>query len=547
MLTETGTAGTRLRPPRTPPLRNGQPPFWLALVLAVSGGIVNALAFPGLGWWPLIFIGTPLILGSLIGRRVRGALVVGFLGGFAFWGTHTLWLTVYLGPVPWLALAGLEAVFFAAGCALIAVAWRFTDRAFRGDFGRYGFTPIVVACLWTLREFVTSNWPYGGFSWGRLAFSQSESPFGELVAWVGISGLSFLLAWVGALFVQVLRSRTFRRRAALAVIPVGLITVFLAVPPVAIAEAGTMRIAGVQGDSDAGLFGEYKPGEILGDHVAATEPLYGEDVDVVVWPENAADLNPLKNGQAADILDDVTERMNAPLVTGTITSDGDKTFNSLLLWNRGSGAVDQYDKMHPVPFAEYIPDRDFWYPLAPGLLSLIPRDYTIGTRDNIFELEEVKAGLAICFDIVDDNLIRQMVAGGAEIILAPSNNADFGRSDESVQQLAIARLRAIEYGRSVVNVSTVGTSAVIAPDGSTIDRLPAFTPGSMVEDVPLSTTITPAALLGAGIELTLSAFGLAGLVLALIVARGIGAPQGTGGKSGKLSPSRLTRDEEPHT
>ncbi|ANP74844.1 Acyltransferase (plasmid) [Cryobacterium arcticum] len=472
---------------------------------------------------------------------------MGFLGGFAFWGTHILWLTVYLGPVPWLALAGLEAVFFAAGCALIAVAWRFTDRAFRGVFGRYGFTPIVVACLWTLREFVTSNWPYGGFSWGRLAFSQSESPFGELVAWVGISGLSFLLAWVGALFVQVLRSRTFRRRAALAVIPVGLITVFLAVPPVAIAEAGTMRVAGVQGDSDAGLFGEYKPGEILGDHVAATEPLYGEDVDVVVWPENAADLNPLKNGQAADILDDVTERMNAPLVTGTITSDGDKTFNSLLLWNRGSGAVDQYDKMHPVPFAEYIPDRDFWFPLAPGLLSLIPRDYTIGTRDNIFELEEVKAGLAICFDIVDDNLIRQMVAGGAELILAPSNNADFGRSDESVQQLAIARLRAIEYGRSVVNVSTVGTSAVIAPDGSTIDRLPAFTPGSMVADVPLSTTITPAALLGAGIELTLSALGLAGLVLALIVGRGIGAPQGTGGKSGKLSPSRLTRDEEPHT
>jgi len=497
-----------------------RPPLWLSVVLAASGGVVNALAFPGLGWWPLVLIGTPLILGSVLGRRLGGALLVGLVGGVAFWGTQIFWLTVYLGPVPWLALTGLEAVFFAAGCALIAMAWRFTDRAFPGTFGRLGLTPIVIAGLWTLRELVTSNWPYGGFSWGRLAFSQSESPFGDLVAWVGISGLSFLLAWVGALFVQVVRGPTVRRRVALSAVPVGLIAVLLLVPPVPIVESGTMRVAAVQGNSDAGLFAEYAPGEILDNHAAATEPLYGQDVDVVVWPENAADLDPLTVGQSAATLDLVTRRMNAPLVTGTITSTGDDVFNSLLLWKPGIGAVDQYDKIHPVPFAEYIPDRDFWYPLAPDLLSLIPRDYTVGTRDNVLDIDDVKAGVAICFDIVDDNLIRQMIAGGAQIILAPSNNADFGDSDESVQQLAIARLRAVEYGRSVVNISTVGTSAIIAPDGSTIARLPTFEPGSVVQDVPLSTTTTPATLVGAGVELTLSGLGLGGLLLAIGLTRG---------------------------
>ena len=488
--------------------------MWLASPVAALGGVLNALAFPGTGWWPLIFVGTPLILFSLIGRRVWGALGVGFLGGFSFWGTHILWLTIYLGPVPWLALAGLEAIFFALGCVLIALAWRFTDRAFPGAWGRLGLTPVIIAGLWTLREYLTSNWPYGGFSWGRLAFSQSESPFGQLVAWVGVSGLSFLIAWVSALVVQVTREPAARSRMLRSSAPLGLIALMLSIPAFPIVESGTMRVAAVQGNADAGLFAEYTPGQILNDHVAATEPLYGEDVDLVVWPENASDLNPLENSRSAATLDQVTAGMSAPLVTGTITSDGSGIYNSLLLWKNGEAAIDQYDKIHPVPFAEYIPDRDFWYPLAPDLFSLIPRDYTIGTRDNLFDINGVAAGLAICFDIADDNLIRQMIAGGANVILAPTNNADFGRTDESVQQLAIARLRAIETGRSVVNTSTVGTSAIIAPDGSTIDRLPTFRPGAMIQEVPLSTTKTLAMIAGQTLEFAVSGLGLAGLILA---------------------------------
>ena len=201
----------------------------------------------------------------------------------------------------------------------------------------------------------------------------------------------------------------------------------------------------------------------------------------------------------------MTEQAGAALIVGTITADGDDIYNSLLLWREGSSPLDQYDKLHPVPFAEYIPDRDFWYPLAPDLLSLIPRDYSIGTRDNVFDIDgAATAGVAICFDIVDDNLVRQMIAGGA---------------DESVQQLAIARLRAIETGRSVVNASTVGTSAIIAPDGSTLDRLPTFTPDTMLQDVPLSTTTTLATVVGQGIEFAVSLLALLGLAITGLLTR----------------------------
>ncbi len=499
-------------------------PIWGAAVIAAVGGVINALAFPGLGWWPLIFLGTPLLLFALVGRGVGGSLLVGMLGGFAFWGTHIFWLTIYLGPVPWLALAGLESIFFAIGCVLIALAWRFGDALENRAWAALGLVPVTVAGLWTLREYVTSNWPYGGFSWGRLAFSQSASPFGEVVAWVGVSGLSFAIALVSAYVVQAFRRRptrsgVIRSRVIRSLAAVGLLLALVLVPAFPVVEHGTVRVAAVQGDSDAGLFAEYRPGEILDDHLAATEPIYGEPVDLVVWPENSSDLDPLRYPQAASALDRVTERMDAPMIAGTITVDGDDIFNSLLLWTNGEGVVDQYDKLHPVPFAEYLPDRDFWFPLAPDLLSLIPRDYTVGSRDNLFDVAGARAGLAICFDIVDDSLIRQMIDGGADVIIAPTNNADFGRSDESVQQLAIARLRAIETGRSVVNASTVGTSAIMAPDGREIDRLPTFEPGTMVQDVPLSTTTTLATVAGQGIELAASAFGVLGLAAIALLGR----------------------------
>ena len=157
-----------------------------------------------------------------------------------------------------------------------------------------------------------------------------------------------------------------------------------------------------------------------------------------------------------------------------------------------------------MPFGEYVPDRAFWRPFAPDLIDLIGRDYTPGTRDNVFDVNGVRAGISICFDIVDDQLLTDMMDGGAQVILAQTNNADFGQTDENVQQLAIARLRAIETGRSLVNISTVGSSQIIDPSGRTIASIPPYQPGRMVADVPLGTTTTPATLLGRGIELLVS-------------------------------------------
>ena len=509
---ETAAATPAATPKPTEQLRL---PLWGALIIAAGAGAVLDAGFPDRNWWILAPVGVALMLVSLIGRGPWTGLLVGLTAGLSFWGIHISWLTIYLGPVPWLALAGLESIFFAVGLALIAVVLRWGPRLWPTAAGRVGIVPIIVAGLWTAREALTSVWPYGGFAWGRVAISQSESPFSSLVAWVGMSGLSFLMVWLSALVVQLIREPDLRvsPRWGIAVASVALMIVFPAWPTI---QSGTIRLAAVQGGADAGLFAQHAPGQILNDHASATLPLIGEKVDFVVWPENASDVDPTRSTDAARIVDYISTAMDAPLVTGTITHRDGLYYNSSLLWKAGEGAVQIYDKVHPVPFAEYVPDRAFWRQFAPNLIDLVPGDYTIGTQSNVFDINGILAGIAICFDIADDQLVHEMVDKKAEIILAQTNNADFGKTDESVQQLAIARIRAIEAGRTVVNISTVGTSAIIAPDGSTIDSLPTWVPGTMVQTVPLSNTVTPAMTLGRGLEWLVSGLGLAGFAFCVL-------------------------------
>jgi apolipoprotein N-acyltransferase len=498
--------------PTRPPV-----PLLAAVILAAASGPVLDAGFPDLGIWPLAFVGIGLILIVLVGRSAWGALLTGFVAGVSFYLVHVSWVSLYLGPVPWIALSVLESIFFALGALLITLAFRWIPIVWPTPLGRVGLLPFVVAGLWTAREALVSTWPYGGFAWGRVALSQSESPFAPLVAWVGLSGLSFLLVWIVAFLLQFLREPKVSVPSLRLLAPAAAVAVLLAMPAWPILERGTSTIAAVQGNAKAGYFDEREPGDILAAQASATLPLVGTPVDMIVWPENGSDLDPVAVPQAASVLDYLGAQTGAPIITGTIMERDGRYYNTSLLWKSGEGPVDYYDKRHPVPFGEYVPDREFWEPFAPDLIGLIAREYTPGTRDNVFDVNGVIAGISICFDIVDDALTREAVDRGAQMIIAQTNNADFGRTDENQQQLAIARLRAIEASRSIVNVSTVGTSQMIGPNGATLTEIPAYEPGHMVFDVPLVNGKTPAMTAGGQIETFVSFFGLGALIVALFV------------------------------
>ncbi len=202
----------------------------------------------------------------------------------------------------------------------------------------------------------------------------------------------------------------------------------------------------------------------------------------------------------------MTDAAGAPLLTGAITERGGVARNSSLLWSDGAARA-VYDKVHPVPFGEYVPDRAFWRPFAPGLIDLIGRDYAIGTRSPAIPVAGTTIGVSICFDVVDDGLMLGAVSDGAQLLVGQTNNADFGTTDENQQQLAIARLRAIETGRALVNDSTVASTAAIGPDGRTLAALAPFRPGVLVVDLPLASGITPAVAFGIPLGASIAVLG----------------------------------------
>ncbi|WP_244971520.1 apolipoprotein N-acyltransferase [Paramicrobacterium chengjingii] len=498
---------------RTPDRSRPPIPLIAAIIIAAAAGPVLDAGFPDKNVWPLTFVGIAMILASLIGRKAGTGLLVGFVAGLSFYLTHIFWATLYLGAIPWLALSTLESVFFALGGMLITLAYRWIPHVWTSSVAQFAFLPAVVAALWTAREAIANVWPYGGFAWGRVSLSQSQSPFADLVSWLGLSGLSFVLVFLTAVIVQLLITPGALRLSAFAV-PAALIACVLAVPAWPTQQNGSSTIAAVQGNGKAGYFDEREPGDILISQLKASQDVVGHSIDLLVWPENGTDLDPTRDSASAVALNLLSESLGrAPILTGTITHRDGNYYNTSLLLQDGR-VVDYYDKVHPVPFGEYVPDRDFWEPFAPDLLGLIQREYTPGTRDSVMNVDGMIAGISICFDIVDDALVRDTIDRGAQVIIAQTNNADFGRTDENQQQLAIARMRAIETGRALVNISTVGESQMIAPDGTTIQEIPSHEPGYLLQTLPLMKGTTPAVALGAQIELIIVVLGLSALVAA---------------------------------
>ena len=499
----------RLSGPRHPsPLL----PMRAAVPIAAAAGILLDLASAPLGWWPLAFVSVTFALATLVGRRLGGALLVGTVFGVVFFFTHLVWVGEFLGPAPWIALAGLEAVLFGVGAIPITLAYRWTARFGPGAAGQLVGGPLLVAGLWVTREIAMGAWPYSGFPWARLGMTQVDGPLPQIASWIGVTGLSFLVVAVCAALLQWFRSGGIRFLRGLLPAAVGVL-ILVTVPQFPTTDAGTFTVGWVQGNGPAGYFDDRSPSDMLVAQTRATEPLLGRPMDLLVWPEGSVDSDPLTTPDTAAALDRLAREAGAPLLLNTAVSRGGNVFNTSLLWTGERADLQWHDKVNPVPFGEYVPDRWFYRLLAPDLVGLIQREYTPGTNSPSVTVADVTVGLAICFDVIYDTVIWDGARAGAQLYVFQTNNADFRGTDENVQQLAFARMRAIETGRAVVNVSTVGTSQVIAPDGTTVDTIGVDTAAGGITTLPLRSGLSPAAVIGPWVTAALPFAAVVGLAM----------------------------------
>jgi len=511
--------------------------------LAIASGLALWLAFPSHDLWLMAPLGVAFLALATMGAPAWQGALLGLISGLACFLPLLSWSGVYVGALPWIALAILESLYIALlglVCSLLQSRASGADRVDRVPRAR----PLAVALAWVAQEVLRGNTPFGGFPWGRLAFSQADSPLAGLASLGGAPALTFAVALAGGLLaagaarlIRAGRSADhgihggMLRAAPLvaAICLVGAVAVIVAPRLIPRPTGGpTARFLAVQGNVPrAGLDFNAERRAVLDNHAKATMGAAASvrsgsqpRPDLVVWPENASDIDPTRNPDAADVISEAVDTIDAPLILGAVLEEPrPKVSNASLLYLPGRGLVGRYVKQHPVPFAEYIPYRAFFRHFS-DKVDLVSSDFAAGSSAGVFRVPSrggvpIAAGTIICFEVAYDTLIRDTVDQGANVLVVQTNNATFGYTDESVQQLAISRIRAIEHARSVVHVSTVGVSAMITPDGTAHQQSALFTSAVLAADLPLRTDRTVADRVGPWPEIV--AVGALAVMSALLV------------------------------
>jgi apolipoprotein N-acyltransferase len=522
-------AGAPAGPPGPRP-HAGRRGLAVRLLAAAGSGVALQGAFPPYDLWflaPLAVAGLTLVTR---GVRARAGALLGLVFGLGFFVPHLQWSGVYVGPLPWFALATVEAAYVAAMGALLPAAWRLRD----GRRGGAALLTLAVAGLWVLQEAVRGRWPFGGFPWGRVAFSQADSPAAGLAALGGAPLVTAAVAASGALLAwAAVRVATAGRDLRTALTTAGAVAAAVALPALGLAvplptDGEDIRVAAVQGNvPEPGLEFNAERRAVTDNHARATRDLAARvaagatpQPDIVLWPENASDIDPFRNADAYQVIDGAVRAIGVPTLVGAVLQrPPDELENTGIVWTPGQGPGDRYTKQHPVPFGEYIPYRSFFRVFS-DKVDLVAKNFVAGEGIGLLDLGPARIADVICFEVAYDSLVREPVAQGADLVVVQTNNATFGYTDESVQQLAMSRLRAIESGRSVVHISTVGISAVIEPDGTVVRRSGHFNHEVLEADVPLRTEQTPSTRLGATPEWVLAGLGLALALAGIRAGRG---------------------------
>jgi apolipoprotein N-acyltransferase len=537
---QSGQAGPGERAGDRPLLRT-----WPAVAVALVGGLALDAAFPPAGFWPLAAAGPALLALALWRRSLRGSFLIGLVFGVAFFVPLLSWV-VNVAWYAWAALAGADTLIL----AVCAIGQRLLLRL--------RAWPLAVAGWWVAVESLRDRWPYGGFPWGRLVMSQAGAPTQRWVAVGGPYLLTFLIALAGACLAWLIlgpagsrRSRPGRALPGQALAGQALagraladrVLAGRAVPAAGLLGAAGLALAGPLLPVDGGAPGT-PPAEVAAvqgnvprarnlpdllradtvtaNHAAATRQLAARvragkaaQPAVVIWPENSTDQDPSDNPYVYATITQAVTAINRPVLVGAILQDPVR--NAGQLWRPGVGPVQQYVKRQLVPFGETIPMRSFLDKFT-SLPSLQPVNFTPGHRAVVFHVGQIKIGDVICYEVGFDGLVSSEVAAGANLLTVQTNDADFeldGQTGESLQQLAMARIRAVEHDRAVVVASTTGVSAIIAPDGRLIARTGLWQRAELEARVPLRTETTLADRLGGWPEVVLTGATLAALAWAI--------------------------------
>ena len=423
---------------------------------ALGSGTLVAFSLPPWGWWPLAFVGIAIFARITTGgtTRPRTQFLLGTIFAFGWFAPGMCWMW-FLTPPGYV----IAVLLFAALHGVASV------------IGSRSMYPLVALPLaHALAETFRFSFPFGGVPLASLAISQSASPLVGIVRIGGPLLLTFCVLQIGFALSQLVVAPKLKHVAVFSAI-VALIVCAGIIAPRGNDTGETRTIAAVQGGGPQGTLAiNTNPRDVVERHLAATRAISSTNLDMVIWPENVIDVADFYNSDERVEIAEQAARLGAPFVVG-ITEDMNARYftNAQVVVNEDGTLGDRYDKVRRVPFGEFVPLRGLLETLG-APVDRIPRDALAGSDIARLQVGNTTVGVAISWEVFFSGRANEGVEAGGSMLVNPTNGSSYTGTILQTQQIASSRLRAIENGRWLVQVSPTGFSAFISPTGEVFDR-----------------------------------------------------------------------------
>jgi apolipoprotein N-acyltransferase len=440
-----------------------------AVVLpALASGALLALSLPPFGAWPAAFLGAALFFWRLGGLRLRTRLLAGWLVGVGCFAIGLFWAQSFnwYGAV---VLVAVEALFVALAAALTPPA--------------AGRVPAFVGAA-TLLEAARQAWPFGGLPVGGVYLGQGGGP---LLALARLGGPLLITAAVfggGVALAELARFAALRRAGrgrgepwagavcALLVVAGSLGAAFA---PDGGPAVGSLRVAAVQGGGERGLteLETGRAGDFSAQYAATTPLLRARDHPrLVLWPEDVIAIGvPVAESHQAQAVARLARALRATVLAGvTITESGTRFSNEIVAWGPKGAVVAVFEKVHRVPFGEYVPFRGFFSHLAS--LAAVPRDAIAGHGTGLMSTPAGPLGVLVSFEVFFADRGRSAVRAGARLLVVPTNTSSYATAQMPAQEVAADRVQAVAEGRDLVQADPTGYSTLVTHDGAVVAESP---------------------------------------------------------------------------
>ncbi len=419
---------------------------------AAIAGLISSTAFEPVSFWPSAFIGLMIWYFLLIKLNLRNRVYISYIFGLGVLLPVQQWTGIYVGNLPWLILCFAQATFFILPAYFVGKKKKYNQLAFALSF--------------VLVELLLRTVPFTGFGWSRLSFTQLDGPLQFLYSSGGVVLVAFFIALISS-------AKSVINLAVISLVIGGLsllprIEVTNEKSYVALVQGGVVNL---------GLEFNSKPKEVFLRHLKQTSAsVKASQVDLVIWPENAVDIDVNTNAEIKNLISNQSAFLMTPLLAGGITRAGADLFNRSFLFDPEITQV--YSKRYLTPFGEYLPLRTVASKVSNYANQIT--DFEAGVADTKFKIKNATFQTLICYELIND-VFRDQIS--QKFLIIQTNNATFGDTAQLDQQFNIARVRAIETGRYIAYVSTTGTTAFIDNRGRVIDKLTKFKPATLFGEV----------------------------------------------------------------